>query len=99
MARREFLLSSAQAMPNDNTLIRAFIQTNSTSPVIGSLTESSVGNVNTVFFAVRNFGGNNGILVTASLANDIGFGEIYVTVDQDNAVFTHDPITYPGNIP
>ena len=97
MARREFRLTSEQALPNANDIIRAFIQTNSGSPVIGSLAESNVGNVKTIFFTVRNFGGNIGILVTASLENGIGAGEIDVTVDQDGAVFTHDPIPYSGD--
>jgi hypothetical protein len=99
MPRSEFRLTSAQALPNANNIIRAFIQTNSSNLVIGSLTESNVGNVTTLFFAVRDFGGNTGILVTATLENDISFGEIDVTVDQDGAVFNHSPIAYPGDIP
>jgi hypothetical protein len=47
----------------------------------------------------RNFGGNAGVLVTASLDNGIGAGEIDVTIDQDGANFIHDPVPYPGDIP
>lgn len=99
MARREFRLTTVQALPNANNIIRAFIQTDSGNPVISSLTESNVGNVQTIFFSVRNYANNTGILVTASLNNNIGNGEIDVTVDQDGAIFAHDPISYPGNIP
>ena len=94
MARQEFRLNSVQEMPGTSFIIRAFIQTDSGNPVIGSLTESNVGNVKSLFFAVRNYANNTGVIVVAILENSIAAGEIDVTIDQDGAVFNHPPIPY-----
>ncbi|SRR6266567_1406603 len=96
MTRKAFQLTAAQALPYDNALLRAFIQTNSGNPVIGSLAESTVGGVKSVFFGIRNYGGNAGILITAILDNNIGDKAIMVTIDQDGAALDHEPIFYDG---
>lgn len=96
MTRHMFELRSNVTVSGHNDLIKAFIQTNSDSPVIGCVSESQAGTVITAFGLRAPFG-VKGILVTASLERDLGDGVVFVTVDQDNANFSFTPQLYTGD--
>ena len=94
MSRAFFKLTKEHIIPVAPDILRAFIQSDSTNPVIGSWSESNAGRINSASFGLRNFGGNNGVVITAFLIAPISAGqEVDFTIDQDGANF-HTPIPF-----
>jgi hypothetical protein len=87
-----------QMVPGRNAF-RAFVATNSTSPIIlATLAESNVAAVgNVMFCGNRLHGGRNGILVTILSPNPMPDGAVFhITLAQEGATQFAPPVFYNG---
>jgi hypothetical protein len=88
-------LGPAQARTTN--LLRAFVATGTTNVfIVGSATESSGDFPTSIFFAARNDGPKQGILITAQFPNKVP-ATFIVTVMQNQAIEFDDPVLYTGD--